>query len=129
MVSTVPLVVCILLVILIINSMGIDFARLKMTLTITRIRLINGLGSFYNSPYENPSSATGLEFGSFFDQVDAILIPPKDGKSTADQIRAANGNLSAFNSAYNDHDSMTAALEQLGNNYIKYQMLPITWTE
>jgi hypothetical protein len=81
----------------------------------------------YDSPYENPSSATGLGSGTFFDQVDSILIPPKDGQSTEDQIKAANGNLSAINSAYDSVDSMTTALEKLAQDDASYQVLPITW--
>ena len=81
----------------------------------------------YNSPYENPSSATGLSTGSFFDQVDSVLIPPKNGQSTADQIKAVNGNLTQINPAYNDVDSMTAALTKLAQDDVQYQMLPITW--
>jgi hypothetical protein len=81
----------------------------------------------YESPYENPSSVTGLGPGTFFDQVDAILIPPKDGKSTADQIKAVNGDLAKLNPAYKDVDSMTAALTKLGQDDQTKAMLPITW--
>jgi hypothetical protein len=81
----------------------------------------------YNSPFQNPSSATGLGAGNFFDQANSILIPPKDGKSTEDQIKAVNGNLSMINPAYNSVDSMTAALRKLGQDNPKYQVLPITW--
>jgi hypothetical protein len=83
----------------------------------------------YESPYENPASVTGLgaSNSSFFEQVDSILIPPKDGKSTADQIKAVNGDLSKLNPAYNNVDSMTAALTKLGEDDPKLQMLPITW--
>lgn len=81
----------------------------------------------YDSPWENPSSVTGLGTGNFFDQVNSILIPPKGGKSTADQITAVNGNLSQINPAYNDVDSMTAALQKLGQDDVKYQVLPVTW--
>jgi len=70
----------------------------------------------YNSPFQNPSSATGLGAGNFFDQANSILIPPKDGKSTEDQIKAVNGNLSMINPAYNSVDSMTAALRKLGQD-------------
>lgn len=55
------------------------------------------------------------------------MIPPKDGISTEDQINAVGGDLSQINPAYNDVDSMTAALEKLGQDDPKYQMLPITW--
>ena len=81
----------------------------------------------YDSPYTNPSAVTGLGTGSFFDQVNSILIPPTDGKSTEDQIKAVGGDLSKINPAYNDVDSMTAALEKLGQDDPKYQVLPITW--
>jgi len=81
----------------------------------------------YNSPYENPSSVTGFSSGSFFDQVNSILIPEKGGKSTEDQITAVNGNLSMLNPAYNDYDSMTTALTKLGQDDVKYQVIPITW--
>ena len=60
----------------------------------------------YDSPYDNPSSATGLSAGSFFDQVNSVLIPPKDARSTADQIKAVDGDLAKINPAYNDVDSM-----------------------
>lgn len=82
----------------------------------------------YDSPYENPSSVTGFSTGSFFDQVNSILIPPKDGKSTTDQIKGVNGDLSKLNAAYNDYDSMTAALTKMAkDDPSKYSVLPITW--
>lgn len=79
----------------------------------------------YDSPYENPSSATGLSAGSFFDQVNSVLIPPKNGQSTADQIKAVDGDLAKINPAYNDVDSMTTALTKLAQEDVKYQVLPI----
>lgn len=82
----------------------------------------------YDSPYQNAASATGLGAGNFFDQVNSILIPPKDGKSTDDQIKAVDGDLSKINPAYNGVDSMTAALKKLGQDDPKYQVLPLTWT-
>ena len=81
----------------------------------------------YNSPYQNPSSATGLSTGSFFDQVDSVLIPPVNGQSTADQIKAVDGDLAKINPAYNDVDSMTAALTNLAQDNVTYQWLPVTW--
>lgn len=81
----------------------------------------------YDSPYENPSSVTGFGAGNFFDQVNSVLIPTKDNVSTEDQIKAVGGNLSKINPAYNDVDSMTAALQKLGQDDPKYQVLPITW--
>ncbi|KAL8724612.1 MAG: hypothetical protein Q9181_006752 [Wetmoreana brouardii] len=81
----------------------------------------------YNSPYKNPTSVTGFGNGSFFDQVNSILIPEKEGKSTEDQIKEVNGDLAKLNDAYKDYDSMTAALTKLGEDDVKYQMLPITW--
>lgn len=78
-------------------------------------------------PYENPSSVTGFSQGSFFDQVNSVLIPEKDGKSTEDQIKEVNGDLAQLNDAYKDYDSMTAKLTQMGNDDVKYQVLPITW--
>lgn len=80
----------------------------------------------YDSPYENPS-VTGLGNGSFFDQVDSVLIPPKNGQSTADQIKAVDGDLAKINSAYKDVDSMTAGLTKLAQDDTKYSFLPITW--
>ena len=81
----------------------------------------------YDSPYQNPSSVTGFGSGSFFDQVNSILIPEKDGKSTDDQIKEVNGDLAKLNDAYKDCDSMTAALTKLGQDYSQYSPLPITW--
>ena len=81
----------------------------------------------YDSPYTNPSTVTGLGTGNFFDQVNSILIPSTDGNSTEDQIKAVGGDLSKINPAYNDVDSMTAALEKLGQDDPKYQVLPTTW--
>lgn len=81
----------------------------------------------YDSPYENPSSVTGFSSGSFFDQVNSILIPEKDGKSTEDQIKEVNGDLAELNDAYKDYDSMTAALTKMSEDDIKYQVLPIAW--
>ena len=81
----------------------------------------------YDSPYENPSSVTGLSTGSYFDQVDSVLIPLKNGQSTADQIKAVDGDLAKINPADNDVDSMTAALTKLAQDDIQYQLLPITW--
>lgn len=81
----------------------------------------------YNSPYQNSPSVTGFGSGSFFDQVNSILIPEKDGKSTRDQIQEVNGDLAKLNDAYKDYDSMTAALTRMGQDDVKYQLLPITW--
>ncbi|KAI0903680.1 SGNH hydrolase-type esterase domain-containing protein [Ustulina deusta] len=81
----------------------------------------------YGSPYGDPSSIDGLGPGTLFDVVDSILIPPKDGKSTTDQIQAVNGNLSALSSAYDSVDSMTAVLNQLAQEDTKYGILPIAW--
>lgn len=81
----------------------------------------------YDSPYQNPSSVTGFSDGSFFDQVNSILIPEKDGKSTDDQIKEVNGDLAKLNDAYKDYDSMTAALIKMGEDDVKYQGLSITW--
>ena len=81
----------------------------------------------YNSPYKNPSSVTGFSNGSFFDQVNSILIPEKDGKSTADQIKEVNGDLAKLNDAYKVYDSMTATLTKMSEDDVKYQALPITW--
>lgn len=80
----------------------------------------------YDIPYENPSSVTGFSQGSFFDQVNSILIPEPDGKSTEDQIKEVDGDLAKLNDAYKDYDSMTAKLTQMGNDDVKYQVLPIT---
>lgn len=81
----------------------------------------------YQSPYENHSSVTGLGAGNFFDQVNSILIPKKDGISTEDQINAVNGDLAKLNPAYKDEESMTAALLKLGKDDVEYQLLPTTW--
>ena len=81
----------------------------------------------YDSPYENPASVTGLTDGSFFDQVNSILIPEKEGKSTDDQIEEVDGDLAKLSDAYKDYDSMTAALTKLGEDDVKYQILPLTW--
>jgi hypothetical protein len=80
----------------------------------------------YDSPYENPS-VTGHGNGSFFDQVDSVLIPPKNGQSTADQIKAVDGNLAKINPAYNDMDSMTAALTKLAKDDATYSWLPMAF--
>lgn len=81
----------------------------------------------YESPYVDKDTVTGIGNGSFFEQLDSVLIPPKNGQSTADQIRAVNGNVSRINPAYKDTDSMTAALQKLAQDDVKYQLLPITW--
>ncbi|KAI0970598.1 SGNH hydrolase-type esterase domain-containing protein [Xylaria arbuscula] len=79
------------------------------------------------SPYGDSSIVTGSGAGTFFDVVDSILIPSEDGKSTAEQIKEANGNLSALNPAYNNVSSMTSALNQLALADAKYEKLPISW--
>lgn len=81
----------------------------------------------YQSPYRNSKEVTGLGPGSFFDQVDAILIPPKDGKSTADQIEDVNGDLAKLNPAYKNVDTMTHALQKLAEKDKTKTVLPITW--
>ncbi|MCJ1376928.1 hypothetical protein MMC17_000018 [Xylographa soralifera] len=63
----------------------------------------------------------------FFDQVNSVLIPPKNGQSTADQITAVDGDLAKINPVYNDVDSMTAALTKLAQDDVKHQVLPMTW--
>jgi hypothetical protein len=83
----------------------------------------------YESPYDNPTSVTGLGSSneSWFDLVDSILIPPKNGKSTADQLSAVDGNASLINPAYNTPETMTAALTQLATDNATLTMLPVTW--
>ncbi|KAI1375831.1 SGNH hydrolase-type esterase domain-containing protein [Hypoxylon crocopeplum] len=82
----------------------------------------------YQSPYPSHFSATEFDNRTFFEVVDSILIPPKDGKSTEEQIQAVNGDLAALNPAYESVDSMTAALEQLAQSNDEFVPLPITWT-
>ncbi|KAI1359283.1 SGNH hydrolase-type esterase domain-containing protein [Xylaria arbuscula] len=78
----------------------------------------------HESPY---GSSFPMKEGNFFDVVDSILIPDKAGKSTAEQIKAVNANLSALNPAYDSIVSMTAALDQLAQTDAKYEALPIVW--
>ncbi|RWA05984.1 hypothetical protein EKO27_g9124 [Xylaria grammica] len=80
-----------------------------------------------SSPYQDFSSTGGSTTGSFFDLVDSILIPPKDGKSTADQIKAAKGDPSALNPAYDSMDSMTESLNELAQKDPMYAALPVSW--
>ncbi|KAI1298001.1 SGNH hydrolase-type esterase domain-containing protein [Xylaria venustula] len=81
----------------------------------------------HGSPYGDSSIVKGSTAGTFFDVVDSILIPSKDGRSTAEQIKEVNGNLSALNPAYNNVSSMTSALNQLALADAKYEKLPISW--
>ncbi|KAL8928653.1 MAG: hypothetical protein Q9172_000868 [Xanthocarpia lactea] len=57
----------------------------------------------------------------------SILISEKEGKSTDDQIKDVNGDLANLNDAYKNYDSMTAALTKMGEDDVKYQVLPLTW--
>ncbi|KAI1113551.1 SGNH hydrolase-type esterase domain-containing protein [Nemania sp. NC0429] len=82
----------------------------------------------YASPYGDSASSERLGPGTFFDIVDSILIPPKDGKSTSDQIKEAKGNLSSLHSAYGSMDSMMASLNQLAQRDVKYEHLPVIWS-
>ena len=112
--------------------MGTGSANLRMTPTTTRARSTQEHGSstmtaLIRIRLRLLAWLTGLGVGSFFDQVNSILIPPTDGKSTEDQIKDVGGDLSKINPAYNDVDSMTAALENLGQDDPKYQVLPTTW--
>lgn len=75
----------------------------------------------------NPDSVTGMGAGTFFDQVNSILIPDKDGKSTEDQIKEVDGDLAKLNPAYKDEETMLEALKKLGQDDVKYQVLPDTW--
>ncbi|KAI0533025.1 SGNH hydrolase-type esterase domain-containing protein [Xylaria digitata] len=81
----------------------------------------------HGAPYGDSSALGGSGSGTFFDMVDSIFIPLKDGKSTADQIKAANGNLSILNSAYDSIYSMTESLNQLAQQDAKYGNLPVIW--
>lgn len=81
----------------------------------------------YASTYGDSASSGGLGPGTLFDIVDSVLIPPTDGKSTLDQIKAVNGNLSLLNSAYESIDSMTASLNKLAQKDAKYDSLPVAW--
>ncbi|KAF2970843.1 hypothetical protein GQX73_g2800 [Xylaria multiplex] len=81
----------------------------------------------HGAPYGNSSSLGGSNSSTFFDIVDSILVPPKGGKSTVDQIKATNGNLSMLNSAYTSIDSMTASLGHLAQQDAKYADLPVIW--
>ena len=65
--------------------------------------------------------------GTFFDQVNAILIPEKDGKSTEDQIKAVDGDLAKLHPAYTNEETMLQTLKKLGKDDVKYQVLPDTW--
>ena len=64
---------------------------------------------------------------AFFDQANSVLIPPENGQSTAYQIKAVYGYLAKINPAYNDVDSITAALTDLAQDNVTYQWLPVTW--
>ena len=81
----------------------------------------------YDSPFVNPESVTGMGTGSFFDQVNSILIPEKDGKSTEDQIKEVDGDLAKLHPAYENEETMLKALKELGKDNVKYQVLPDTW--
>lgn len=63
-----------------------------------------------------PSPLPSSEKPEFFKRIDAALIPPKNGVSTEDQIKAANGNYTKLNPAYENYDSMTKALIQLAED-------------
>lgn len=82
-----------------------------------------------HSPYySDPAAAPpGFSGSSFFDQVNSILIPAKDGKSTEDQIKEVGGNLAAIHPAYESVDTMTAALGKLAQDDPKYQLIPIIY--
>jgi hypothetical protein len=81
----------------------------------------------YDTPYDDPS-ITPTSAIDFFKAVDAVLIPPKDGLSTEDQINAVGGDYKQINPAYTDYDSMTAALKQLAaDNPDAYGIWPVTW--
>lgn len=83
--------------------------------------------SVHESAYGDSFPLNISESGNLFDVVDSILIPEKDGKSTAEQIKAVNGDLYVLNSAYDSTDSMTAALNELAQKDAKYEALPIVW--
>lgn len=80
-----------------------------------------------------PSPLPGGETPEFFKQIDAALIPPKNGVSTEDQIKAVNGDYTQLNPAYESYNSMTKALIQLqfeGGDDPDLRPLPIfptTW--
>lgn len=57
-----------------------------------------------------------------------MLIPVKDGKSTVDQIKAVNGDVSKINPAYKDSASMNAALTKLANDDHTLSWIPVTWS-
>ena len=67
----------------------------------------------YHSPFVNLNSVTGMGAGTFFDQVNSILILDKDGKSTEDQIKEADGDLAELNPACKDEETMLETLRKL----------------
>ncbi|KAK5624965.1 hypothetical protein RRF57_000681 [Xylaria bambusicola] len=81
----------------------------------------------HESPYGSSFPVKESDRGNFFDVIDSILIPEKDGKSTAEQIKAVNGDLSELSSAYDSINSMTNALIMLAQQDTKYKDFPIFW--
>ena len=82
----------------------------------------------YQTPYLL-STGTASTPEKYIKAVDAALIPPKNGISTEDQLKAVGGEYSKINPAYQNLDSVIAAMDQLAaNNPDEYGIWPITWT-
>ncbi|KAI0520844.1 SGNH hydrolase-type esterase domain-containing protein [Xylaria bambusicola] len=81
----------------------------------------------HKSPYGGLLPVKETNQSNFFDVVDSILIPEKDGKTTDDQIKAVNGNLSKLNSAYDNISSMKNALINLAQQDARYKDFPMLW--
>lgn len=82
------------------------------------------------SPYSDDESALNIGTGdTYYDQINSILIPEKDGKSSKERVEEVDHDLAQLNPAYESYDSMTAELYRLADeDREKYSMLPITWT-
>ncbi|KAL2204871.1 SGNH hydrolase [Sarocladium strictum] len=84
----------------------------------------------WKTPYEDKKKALAIGSGdTYYDQINSILIPEKDGKSTKDQIEEVDHDLAQLNPAYESYDAMTKELNRLAEeDPVKYSVLPLTWT-
>jgi hypothetical protein len=80
----------------------------------------------FKSPYQKfPSAETSV---NIFDAIDSLLIPPKNGLSTEQQIQKVDGDRARISHAYGNYDNMTAALKKLAeNDPVENSYLPVSW--
>jgi hypothetical protein len=84
----------------------------------------------FKSPYSKfpPAKTSNPPFMNMFEKIDSLLIPPKNGLSTEQQICEFDGDRARINHAYGNFGKMSAALLKLAeDDPVENSYLPVSW--